>query len=164
MPGTGFTDAPGRQALSDRLALKPYWGEPNVRNFRGGDGDVGIIRSPVRAIALPDRAQLTALERVAQLPRLDLTRLERDLTARLTEWRGVLSRHTAQARQLLRKLLVGRLTFAPETRADGRYVQITGTGTIAPIAAALGYPSSVASPRGIETSGNFDLLREFRAA
>jgi hypothetical protein len=35
-------------------ALKPYRGKPAVRNFRGGDGDVGIIRSPVRAIALPD--------------------------------------------------------------------------------------------------------------
>jgi hypothetical protein len=34
--------------------LKPYWGKPAVRNFRGGDGNVGIIRSPVRAIALPD--------------------------------------------------------------------------------------------------------------
>ena len=43
-----------RKALSDMLALKPYWGKPTVRNFRGGDGDVGIIRSPVRAIALPD--------------------------------------------------------------------------------------------------------------
>jgi lipopolysaccharide/colanic/teichoic acid biosynthesis glycosyltransferase len=37
------------------LALKPYWGKPAVRNFRGGDGNVGIIRSPVRAIALLDR-------------------------------------------------------------------------------------------------------------
>ena len=43
-----------RKALSDMLALKPYWGKPTVRNFRGGDGDVGIIRSPVRAIALLD--------------------------------------------------------------------------------------------------------------
>jgi len=34
--------------------LKPYWGKPAVRNFRGDDGNVGIIRSPVRAIALPD--------------------------------------------------------------------------------------------------------------
>ena len=34
--------------------MKPYWGKPAVRNFRGDDGDVGIIRSPVRAIALPD--------------------------------------------------------------------------------------------------------------
>ena len=40
------------KAPSDRPALKPYWGKPAVRNFRGGDGDVGIIRSPVRAIAL----------------------------------------------------------------------------------------------------------------
>ena len=36
------------------LALKPYWGKPTVRDFRGGNGDVGIIRSPVRAIALLD--------------------------------------------------------------------------------------------------------------
>ena len=43
------------QAPSERPALKPYWGKPAVRNFRGDDGDVGIIRSPVRAIALPDR-------------------------------------------------------------------------------------------------------------
>src|SRR5206468_9348375 len=43
-----------RKALSDMLTLKPYWGKPTVRNFRGGDGDVGIIRSPVRAIALLD--------------------------------------------------------------------------------------------------------------
>ncbi len=42
------------QALSDSPALKPYRGKPAVRNFRGGDGNVGIIRSPVRAIALPD--------------------------------------------------------------------------------------------------------------
>jgi hypothetical protein len=36
-------------------AFKPYWGKPTVRNFREGDGNVGIIRSPVRAIILPDR-------------------------------------------------------------------------------------------------------------
>ena len=92
------------------------------------------------------RATLTAMERVAQLPSLDLTRLERDLTERLTEWRGLLARHTTQARQLLRKLLVGRLTFAPETRDNGRYVQITGTGTIRSLAAVLGCQSTVASP------------------
>ena len=41
------------KALSD--IVKPYRGKLAVRNFRGGDGNVGIIRSPVRAIALPDR-------------------------------------------------------------------------------------------------------------
>jgi|HubBroStandDraft_1064217.scaffolds.fasta_scaffold34466_3 hypothetical protein len=44
----------GGKAPFDRPTLKPYRGKPAVRNFRGGDGNVGIIRSPVRAIALPD--------------------------------------------------------------------------------------------------------------
>src|SRR5216684_7944305 len=44
------------KALTERLALKPYWGKPAVRNFREGDGNVGIIRSPIRAIALPDQS------------------------------------------------------------------------------------------------------------
>ena len=35
-------------------AFQPYWGKPAVRNDRGDDGNVGIIRSPVRAIVLPD--------------------------------------------------------------------------------------------------------------
>ena len=55
MPGAGLTEMLLRKALSDKLALEPYWGKPAVRNFRGGDGNVGIIRSPVRAIALLDR-------------------------------------------------------------------------------------------------------------
>src|SRR5580692_6408807 len=48
---------PGK-AASESPALKPYRGKPAVRNFRGGNGNVGIIRSPVRAIALPDSADI----------------------------------------------------------------------------------------------------------
>ena len=44
------------KAASEIPALKPYRGKLAVRNFRGDDGNVGIIRSPVRAIVLPDRA------------------------------------------------------------------------------------------------------------
>jgi hypothetical protein len=47
-------DAPHGQAPSDKPALEPYWGKPAVRNLRGDDGNVGIIRRPVRAIVLPD--------------------------------------------------------------------------------------------------------------
>jgi hypothetical protein len=36
-------------------ALEPYWGKLTVRNLRGDRGNVGIIRSPVRASILPDR-------------------------------------------------------------------------------------------------------------
>ena len=38
-----------------RLALKPYWGTRAIRNCREGDGNLGIMRSPNRAIALPDQ-------------------------------------------------------------------------------------------------------------
>src|SRR5450759_4424308 len=54
MPGAGLTGAPNGKAPPERPALKPYWGKPAVRNFRGDDGNVGIIRSPIRAITLPD--------------------------------------------------------------------------------------------------------------
>jgi len=47
------------KAPADTPALKPYWGKPAVRNFRGDDGNVGIMRSPVRAIVLPDRVPMS---------------------------------------------------------------------------------------------------------
>ena len=48
------TWTPQGKAPSDKPALEPYWGKPAVRNLRGDDGNVGIIRSPVRAIVPPD--------------------------------------------------------------------------------------------------------------
>ena len=56
MLGAGLTAAQSGKALSEMPALEPYWGKPAVRNFRGDDGNVGIIRSPVRVIVLPDNA------------------------------------------------------------------------------------------------------------
>ena len=53
-PGAATNSRSDGKALSEMLALKPERGKPAFRNFRGGDGNVGIIRSPVRAIALPD--------------------------------------------------------------------------------------------------------------
>src|SRR5215471_31974 len=44
---------PGKAPLG-KPALQPYWGKPAVRNDRGDRGNVGIIRSPVRASILPD--------------------------------------------------------------------------------------------------------------
>src|SRR6202035_2674097 len=49
------------KAASEIPALKPYRGKLAVRNFRGDDGNVGIIRSPLRAIVLPDSAHLVSV-------------------------------------------------------------------------------------------------------
>src|SRR5450432_4133199 len=38
-----------------KSAFQPYWGKLAVRNDRGDRGNVGIIRSPIRASILPDR-------------------------------------------------------------------------------------------------------------
>src|SRR5213083_1348232 len=54
MLGAGLTGTERAKAMSERPAFQPYWGKPAVRNLRGDDGNVGIIRSPVRAIVLPD--------------------------------------------------------------------------------------------------------------
>jgi hypothetical protein len=48
MPGAGLTGTVRRKVPSERLALKPYWGKPAVRNFREGDGNTGHHRSPIR--------------------------------------------------------------------------------------------------------------------
>src|SRR5215470_14441672 len=42
------------KAPSEMPSFQPYWGKPAIRNDRGDRGDVGIIRSPVRASILPD--------------------------------------------------------------------------------------------------------------
>src|SRR5580704_18378457 len=48
--------------------FQPYWGKPAVRNDRGDRGDVGIIRSPVRASILPDSLDIGVC--FPQLPEL----------------------------------------------------------------------------------------------
>jgi hypothetical protein len=63
MLGASLIEAGSGKALSDRPALEPYWGKLAVRNLRGDDGNGGIIRSPIRAIVLPDPFQNWLLPR-----------------------------------------------------------------------------------------------------
>jgi hypothetical protein len=52
MLGASLSDMAVRQVPSDMHIFQPYWGKPAVRNDRGDGGNVGIIRSPVRATIL----------------------------------------------------------------------------------------------------------------
>jgi hypothetical protein len=65
MPGAGLTNGTCAKALSDRPAFQPYWGKPAVRNDRGDGGNVGIIRSPLRATVLPDHSKEAGREDTA---------------------------------------------------------------------------------------------------
>src|SRR5215475_2028036 len=54
MPGAGLSRSMHGKVLPYKPAFQPYRGKPAVRNDREGRGNVGIIRSPVRASTLPD--------------------------------------------------------------------------------------------------------------
>jgi hypothetical protein len=54
MPGAGLSRSMFGKVPPYRPALQPYRGKPAVRNDRGDRGNVGIIRSPVRASIPPD--------------------------------------------------------------------------------------------------------------
>jgi hypothetical protein len=45
--------------------LQPYWGKLTVRNDRGDRGNVGIIRSPIRASILRDHYGVTKTAQIA---------------------------------------------------------------------------------------------------
>jgi hypothetical protein len=114
----------------------------------------GKIETVVKAIQLREKrrselqAMLARLDGLATAP-LDLTALRPKISALLADWRGLAGRHVGATRQLLRKLLVGRITFTPEREG---VVRFRGEGTLAPIIGLLaiqGVPAGVA-PTGFE--------------
>ena len=64
MPGAGLSRPMCGKVLPYMPAFQPYRGKPAVRNDREGRGNVGIIRSPIRASILPDRGG-RAMKRVS---------------------------------------------------------------------------------------------------
>ena len=86
MPRAGLSGRCPGKAPSDMPAFQPYWGKPAVRNDRGERGDVGIIRSPVRASFLPDCGEpleravptatnLTSIRSASEAPRISEGRM-----------------------------------------------------------------------------------------
>ena len=67
---------------------------------------------------------LDGLVRRDRVASLDQTRLKRQLVAKATDLRGLLTRRVPQARQVIRKLVVGRLAFTPFEEGVGR---VTGS-------------------------------------
>jgi hypothetical protein len=62
---------------------------------------------------------------------MDGTRIERALAERVADVKGGLGRHVPHTRQLLRKLIPGRIRCAPFHDARGRGYVLTATGTYA---------------------------------
>ena len=64
------------------------------------------------------QAELTKLGQVAQVASLDATRLKKTLEERVSDVAGLLGRHTAQGRQMLRKILADKIEL--EAVGSGR--------------------------------------------
>ena len=64
--------------------------------------------------------ELAALDSLEQLTSVDIKRIEADLVNRLTEWRGLVKRQTPIARQMLSRIVDGRIVFTP-LRDQGVY-------------------------------------------
>jgi hypothetical protein len=123
------------EAESERLALAIATGG-NLPALVAALQDRERVRASLRA-------ELTTLERTAGRREVDAGRLLDALRAGLAEWRATLRQDVPQARHVLGALLAGRLIFAPQEDAAGRFYAFEGPGTIRKIIAGLAPPSGV---------------------
>ncbi len=95
----------------------------------------GPLQALVAAIQERERQREAACQRIAALDALgevgllDRKRLERDLRKKLDDWKALLLKHVQSARQILVKLLEGRLRFTPNREGYA----FEGTGRLEPL-------------------------------
>jgi hypothetical protein len=73
------------------------------------------------------------------------------LQTKTEEWKGLLRKHAPIARQMVRKLVEGRIVFTPDREAT-RY-SFLATGTLANFFSGIVCPQAVASPTGCARVG-----------
>ena len=110
----------------------------------GGDLDGLLVAMKEREARLGQLGQhRQAVEaRVARSGVGDLDRIRRELLALSADWRSLLTQQPVHARTILAKLVVGRVTFTPGTKA--KQWELRGRGTIAGLFQAV-FPLGMAS-------------------
>lgn len=98
------------------------------------------------------RHELAALEGLDRLSTFDVQRIKRDLRARVNEWRGLLKRQTPIARQVLSRLLDGRIEWTPN-RDQGIY-EFAGRVKFDRLLSGIVFTEGLASPTGTVTGWN----------
>jgi site-specific DNA recombinase len=104
-------------------------------------GPLGSLGAELRALELRRAEVLAQLEHLDGLEKAagawDAHALAGDFAALLGEWQGLLRGEPVQARQILRKLIAGRLRMVPEIRPDGRFYRWTGQASYGRLLAGL---------------------------
>ena len=104
------------------------------------------------------------LGRPATLNSLDGKRLERELGERLADVKGLLGRHVPQTRQILRKLIVGRLTCEAFGNDGQRGYRFTGQGSYESLLPGKLVPPLVVTPAGFAELWHVKVRRILRVA
>jgi DNA invertase Pin-like site-specific DNA recombinase len=93
--------------------------------------------------------QLACARALEALPDLDRAGVEQRLRRRLADWDVPLLEDVPRARQLLRTVLVGRLTVTPDRSTPDRSATIEGTTSLRELVSEA-LPKGMASPTGFE--------------
>jgi site-specific DNA recombinase len=111
--------------------------ETEIRNLTTGIAAGGELASLITALKEREadrqrlRRQLASAEHAERKTVAVPSKLREELEGKLADWRGVLSRHTPRARQIVKKLLVGPLRFTPRHDRDGTpYYEFEGEGSL----------------------------------
>src|SRR5262249_24999326 len=140
---------PRREALQADLAVL----DQELARFAAAVAQGGDLPALVDAIKVREQrkrqlqeelAGLDGLQRVADI---DLQQLQSELQARLADWQGLLTRQVPVARQIIKKLLSGRLVF--RRREDGSY-EFSGQATLGRVIAGLACTKAVVAPTGFD--------------
>jgi hypothetical protein len=131
--------------------------ETELRNAAVADG--GELASLLDALKEREadrerlRRQLANSQRAGRKTVATPSKLREEVEEKLADWRGVLTRQTTTARQIVKKLLVCPLLFTPRQGDDGTpYYEFEGEGTLAKMLVSLTQPLSVASPARLAVS------------
>jgi hypothetical protein len=87
-----------------------------------------------------------ALDGAACAPKLDVDAVRAKLRGYIADYRKLVRGQLPQMQQILRRLIVGKLTFTPKLNGD---CEFTGRGTVRPLLA--GVVRKLASPTGFAT-------------
>ena len=143
------TVVPHRTALQAELAVL----EQELARLAAGvaqGGDLKVLLEGIRAREQRRRAlqeELAGLEGLRPVSARDLQDIQRDVEGRLTDWRGLLRRQVVQSRQILRKLLVGRIVF--RQREDAVY-EFSGQVSLGRLLAGIVCTKAGVAPTGFE--------------
>ncbi len=101
-------------------------------------------------------SELRLLDELEKMSQVDMKEIEEDLWKKLSDWRGLLQRQNGVARQILRKLLLGRLIFEPHEDDLGKYYVIRGQCSFGKLLSGVVFKSKRKNAAKMVTPAGFE--------